>query len=90
VPHVPGGITAWVNLGAPVSSQLSLAARNEGLVIGAGPRFGIDGVFERFLRVPFGYPIDVIDRGVDALAAAWSQVSRHPVPVDSEELAQVV
>jgi hypothetical protein len=40
--------------------------------------------------VPFGYPIDVIDRGVDALAAAWSQVSRHPVPVDSEELAQVV
>jgi DNA-binding transcriptional MocR family regulator len=90
VPHVPGGITAWVNLGAPVSSQLSLAARNEGLVIGAGPRFGIDGVFERFLRVPFGYPIDVIDRGVDALAGAWSQVSRHPVPVDSEELAQVV
>ena len=90
VPHVPGGLTAWVNLGAPVSSQLALAARNEGLVIGAGPRFGIDGVFERFLRVPFGYPLDQIDRGVDALAAAWNNVMRHPSPVGSGELAQVV
>jgi DNA-binding transcriptional MocR family regulator len=90
MPHVSGGITAWINLGAPVSSQLALAARNEGLVIGAGPRFGIDGVFERFLRVPFGYPLDQIDRGVDALAAAWATIMRQPISVQGEELAQVV
>ncbi|TXK18714.1 PLP-dependent aminotransferase family protein [Homoserinibacter sp. GY 40078] len=90
MPHVEGGIVAWVGLGAPVSSQLALAARAEGLVIGAGPRFGLDGVFERFLRIPFGLPIDQIDRGVDALAEAWTNVTRHALRLDDTDLAHVV
>lgn len=90
MPHVEGGIVAWVGLGAPLSSQLALAARNEGLVIGAGPRFGLDGVFERFLRIPFGMPADQIDRGVDALAAAWQTVTRRGIPLDGTNLAHVV
>jgi len=90
MPHVEGGIVAWVGIGAPLSSQLALAARGEGLVIGAGPRFGLDGVFERFLRIPFGLPPDQIDRGVEALAAAWQTVSRSSVRVDAPDLAHVV
>lgn len=90
MPHVEGGIVAWVNLGAPVSSQLALAARTEGLVIGAGPRFGLDGVFERFLRIPFGMPADQLDRGVDALAAAWHAVTRRGLRLDDADLAHVV
>ncbi len=89
VPHVHGGITTWVNLGSPVSSQLALAARNYGLLVPAGPRFGIDGAFERFLRIPFSHPTDDIDRAVDALAHAWESVQRHPVP-DTGYLADVV
>ena len=79
-----------MNLGEPVSSQLTLAARSKGLVIAAGPRFGIDGVFERFLRVPFSYPPAELDRGVDMLARAWNAVQRHPMPADQQVLAQVV
>ena len=30
VPDVDGGLTLWVNLGAPVSSQLTIAARSRG------------------------------------------------------------
>ncbi len=90
VPHAEGGLTVWVNLGAPVSSQLALASRNHGLVIAAGPRFGIDGVFERFIRIPFSHPADLIDRAVDALAAAWGDVARTPMPVGDDELAAVV
>jgi DNA-binding transcriptional MocR family regulator len=75
-----GGLTLWVNLGAPVSSQFTLAARNEGLLLGAGPLFGIDGAFERFLRIPFGHPIDDLDRAVDALARAWQTVARFAQP----------
>ncbi|MCS0498450.1 MocR-like transcription factor YczR [Protaetiibacter mangrovi] len=90
MPHVEGGIVAWVNIGAPLSSQLALQARNEGLVIGAGPRFGLDGVFERFLRIPFGMPADQLDRGVDALAAAWHAVTRSGVRLDDTDLAHVV
>jgi len=90
VPHTPGGMTAWVGLGQPVSSQLVLAARNEGLVIAAGPRFGMDGAFERFLRIPFSGSADELERGVSALAAAWSTVMRHPFSPASSELANVV
>lgn len=90
VPEPQGGLTLWINLGAPMSSQLALAARNEGLVIAAGPRFGIDGVFERFLRVPYSHPPELIDRAVEALAAAWSGVGRHPMRIGQEDLAEVV
>jgi len=89
VPEVRGGLTAWVHLGLPVSSQLTLAARTEGLQIAAGPLFGTSGAFERFLRVPFSYSADETERGVAALAAAWRTVGRYPAPQDSY-LAEVV
>lgn len=89
VPDVAGGLTAWVNLGAPVSSQLTLAARAEGLLITAGPRFGIDGAFERHLRIPFGYSPDEMDRAVAALSRAWGSLSRAPM-AQPEELSVVV
>jgi DNA-binding transcriptional MocR family regulator len=89
VPHVPGGLTAWVGLGAPVSSQLTLAARTHGLHIAAGPLFGPDGAFDRFLRIPFSYSETETMRGVDALAAAWQSVGRFPMPEHSY-LAEVV
>ncbi|TPW76934.1 PLP-dependent aminotransferase family protein [Schumannella sp. 10F1B-5-1] len=89
MPEVPGGLTAWVSLGAPISSQIALAARAEGLIIAAGPRFGIDGVFERFLRIPFSYPPEELERGVDALARAYASVSRNPIALGAEELAEI-
>jgi DNA-binding transcriptional MocR family regulator len=90
VPHARGGLTAWVNLGHPVSSQLAIAARNEGLIIAAGPRFGVDGAFERFLRIPFSYSAEDTERGVDALARAWASVGRHPMPETSADLSASV
>ncbi|MCS5713957.1 PLP-dependent aminotransferase family protein [Herbiconiux sp. CPCC 205716] len=90
VPPVDGGLAAWVNLGAPVSSQLALAARAEGLLITAGPRFGIDGAFERFLRVPIIHRPGDIERGVQALRAAWGSVSRAPRYAPSDLYAEVV
>ncbi|GAB3611120.1 PLP-dependent aminotransferase family protein [Humibacter ginsengiterrae] len=80
VPHVHGGLAAWVNIGAPVSSQLALAARSEGLLITAGPRFGVDGAFERFLRLPLTYDESQVERAVSALQRAWRTASRHPLP----------
>ncbi|MCU1584140.1 MAG: PLP-dependent aminotransferase family protein [Microbacteriaceae bacterium] len=89
VPRPDGGITSWVNLGEPVSSQLTLAARNEGLLLAAGPRFGIDGAFERFLRIPFGNSPDEMDRAVGALGRAWAALSHGPL-ADENVLAEVV
>ncbi len=89
VPHPDGGLSTWVNLGSPVSSQLTLASRAEGLLIAAGPRFGLDGAFERFLRIPFGYSVEETDRAVAALKAAWSSLSRGLL-LDQPFLAEVV
>jgi DNA-binding transcriptional MocR family regulator len=89
VPHVPGGLTTWVNLGAPLSSQLTLAARSEGLHIAAGPLFGTEGAFDRFLRIPFSYSAVETERAMDALAAAWRSVGRYPAP-ENTYLAEVV
>jgi DNA-binding transcriptional MocR family regulator len=71
VPHVSGGLSTWVNIGQPVSSQLALAVRDKGLILSAGPRFGIGGVFERFLRLPFSYPAEETRRAVEILAESW-------------------
>lgn len=89
VPDVAGGLTVWVNMGKPVSSQLTMAARNNGLLIAAGPRFGMDGAFERFLRLPFSYSSEETNRAVDALSAAWSSLGQG-VAADSSFLAEVV
>ncbi len=89
VPHVTGGLTTWVGLGHPVSSQLTLAARTEGLLLASGPRFGIDGAFERFLRLPFCYSADETDAAVAALERAWRSLSRHPLG-EQNFLADVV
>ena len=89
VPRVEGGLTMWANLGHPVSSQLTLAARGEGLLLAAGPRFGIDGAFERFLRIPFSYSEEETDRAVAALSKAWHSLSRIPLG-DQNFLAEVV
>ncbi|CAN5150572.1 PLP-dependent aminotransferase family protein [soil metagenome] len=90
VPHTGGGLTAWVGLGHPVSSQLALAARNEGLIIAAGPRFGVDGAFERFIRIPFSHGEAETVRAVDALAAAWAAVGRHPMAESAADLTASV
>ena len=86
VPHVDGGIVTWVGLGAPVSSQLALAARREGLIVAAGPRFGIDGAFERFIRLPICYSPELTDAAVQALARTWRSLAGAPVAESEPEL----
>jgi DNA-binding transcriptional MocR family regulator len=89
VPRVQGGLSLGGGLGHPGSSQLTLGAGSGGLLLAAGPRFGIDGAFERFLRVPFSYSRDETDRAVAALATAWGSLSRSPLG-DQGFLAEVV
>ena len=47
-----GGLSLWVELDAPRSTALAAIADRYGLRLAAGPRFGVDGAFERFLRLP--------------------------------------
>ncbi|MGY4652309.1 MocR-like transcription factor YczR [Mycobacterium sp. URHB0021] len=70
-----GGMSLWVRLSAPMSSALSAAASRMGLEIPPGPRFGVDGTLERFIRVPYTLPDDQLTAAVQLLAQAWRSVT---------------
>lgn len=70
-----GGLVLWCDLGAPVSSRLVGAAERHGIRLAAGPRFGVDGAFERRLRLPYTHPADVLGSAVDELEQAFRAVT---------------
>jgi DNA-binding transcriptional MocR family regulator len=75
-----GGMSLWVRLPAPTSSALSAAASRLGLVVPPGPRFGVDGTLERFIRVPYTLPDDRLTEAVELLARAWRTVTGATPP----------
>ena len=69
-----GGLSLWVELDAPVSSLLASTAEAYGIALAAGPRFGVDGSFERFLRLPFTLGVDVVYEAVQRLAVVRAAI----------------
>lgn len=64
-----GGLSLWCELDGGSSSALAEQAASFGLRLAAGPRFGVQGALERYLRVPFVLPVDRVDEAVGRLAA---------------------
>ena len=75
-----GGLSLWVRLPAPMSSALSAAASRMGLEIPPGPRFGVDGSLERFIRVPYTLPDGQLVEAIELLARAWRSVTGMTAP----------
>jgi DNA-binding transcriptional MocR family regulator len=71
----PGGLCLWVELDAPRSTALAAIADRHGVRVAAGPRFGVDGAFERFVRLPFTLPEESLREAAARLAVAWRSVS---------------
>ncbi|WP_461123393.1 MocR-like transcription factor YczR [Saccharothrix stipae] len=55
-----GGLSLWCELDAPVSTRIAVVAQNHGIRLAPGSRFGVHGGFERWLRLPFVQPPDVL------------------------------
>lgn len=72
-----GGMSLWVQLPAPVSTALAATAPNHGVLLAAGPRFGVQGAFERFLRLPFTHEESDLRLAVKSMAAAYSALTPH-------------
>lgn len=70
----PGGLSLWAELPAPVSTLLAATSERFGVRLAAGPRFGVDGAFERFLRLPFTLPTEALTQVVDRLAHAYARL----------------
>lgn len=74
MPQTNGGLSAWVDLGAPISTALSLAAREHGLILPPGPRFTTGGVLERRVRVPITLTPDRMADAMSRFGRAWDDV----------------
>lgn len=85
VPVPAGGFMLWAEMPRPEASALAAMAQSLSLRITPGPRFGVNGAFERFVRLPFTLPEAELDRAVDRLVMAEAHLrSRHgriPDPV---------
>ncbi|SNS68159.1 MocR-like transcription factor YczR [Rhodococcoides kyotonense] len=66
-----GGMSLWLELPTPVSSALAATAPSFGAVLAAGPRFGVEGAFERFIRLPYTREPAELAAAVTATAAAY-------------------
>ncbi|MET9212374.1 MULTISPECIES: MocR-like transcription factor YczR [unclassified Nocardia] len=70
-----GGMSVWAQLPSPVSTALAATAPNHGVLLAAGPRFGVQGAFERFLRLPFTHPEAELRLAVKSIAAAYDALT---------------
>jgi DNA-binding transcriptional MocR family regulator len=73
-----GGLAVWCRLPSPSSTALTVIAPEFGIRLAAGPRFGVGGVFENFLRIPFTLPPDHLETAVLALRAAQDRLDAAP------------
>lgn len=76
----PGGLSVWAELPQPVSTALAATSRRYGVHIAAGPRFGVDGAFERFVRLPYTLTPHRMDEAIKRLATAYQCLQPGPGP----------
>jgi DNA-binding transcriptional MocR family regulator len=82
-----GGMALWVDLGAPISTALSLAAARLGVVVPSGARFGDAAGLENRLRIPFTAPDERLGIAVDRLTRAATATQRQTMPFGTPNVA---
>lgn len=66
-----GGLSLWIRLPQGDATEFAAVAARYGVTVVAGPAFAADGSQRNHLRLPFVLPEDVLEEGVQRLAAAW-------------------
>ena len=69
-----GGLSWWVELPQALATILASHAESVGIRMGAGPRFGVEGAFERYLRLPFTLSPPEMRQALVRLQPIWQQL----------------
>jgi DNA-binding transcriptional MocR family regulator len=75
-----GGMSLWARLPGPVSSALAAAASRLGVRVVPGPLFGVDGLLEDYVRLPYVHSPDVLRDAAERLARAFGSVQTAAAP----------
>ncbi|GAA2467021.1 PLP-dependent aminotransferase family protein [Winogradskya humida] len=73
-----GGVMLWAELDGPISSALARAAEEVGVRLAPGPRFGLDGTLERFVRLPYAIAPDDLTEAIRRIASVRYDLDRTP------------
>jgi DNA-binding transcriptional MocR family regulator len=71
-----GGLSWWIELPKPLATVFAASAESIGIRIGAGPRFGTDGAFERYLRLPFTLEPAQMRIALERLKPLWDNLAQ--------------
>lgn len=73
-----GGLCLWVELPEARAGQLASAAAEAGVLISPGPQFAVSHGLERFVRLPYKDPADVVTEAMRRLGEAWRAQQEFP------------
>jgi DNA-binding transcriptional MocR family regulator len=74
-----GGLSMWVELPKPLATMFAASSESIGIRIGAGPRFGTEGAFERYLRMPFTLEPTQLRKALERLQPGWQYLAQTRV-----------
>lgn len=74
-----GGLSFWVELPDALATLFASHAESADISLGTGTRFGLQGAFDRFLRMPFSQPDEVLRKAFTTLQPMWSSLVAQPV-----------
>jgi DNA-binding transcriptional MocR family regulator len=74
----PGGLSLWCRLPEARSSALVAKAEGYGVLLAAGPEFAPEGGLDRFVRIPYSEPEEILEDAIERLAAAWRDTLGDP------------
>ena len=66
------------------STALAAVAPSHGVAVAAGPRFGVEGAFERYVRLPYAENGDRLSAAVQRLETAY--MSLEPTAENSSSV----
>jgi DNA-binding transcriptional MocR family regulator len=72
-----GGLAMWCELPAALGTAVADEADRLGVIVAPGPAFAVEGGLDRFVRIPWTRPGDVLEEAVRRLARAWDRVTRQ-------------
>jgi DNA-binding transcriptional MocR family regulator len=61
-----------------LSSALVARAEDHDVVLAAGPEFAPEGGLDRFVRIPYTQPAEVLTDAIARLADAWRETLAEP------------
>ncbi len=68
-----GGLVCWVDLGRPIATSVARRLAERGVLVAPGPMFSASRSFDRYLRIPFTPPVEVLTRVVDSLVGVLAE-----------------